>query len=124
MLKLIYAIAYDASPPDVGPRINNSAFNLNMGFVNIGNLDKTPFYFTAGQLYVPFGRYSTSMVSAPLTLNLARTKTRPFILGYKSQEDTGPFAAVYVYRSDTIFGKSGVGGANLGYIYEYRQCYW
>ncbi|MBL7481628.1 LbtU family siderophore porin [Legionella bononiensis] len=115
------AIAYDESPPAVGPRINNSAFNLNMGFVNIGNLDKTPLYFTAGQLYVPFGRYSSSMISAPLTMNVARTKTRPFILGYKSQEDTGPFAAVYAYRSDTILGRSGVGGVNLGYIFEYQE---
>lgn len=112
------AIAYDESPPAVGPRINNSAFNLNMGFVNIGDLDKSPFYFTAGQLYVPFGRYSSSMISAPLTMNVARTKTRPVILGYKSQEDTGPFAAVYGYRSDTTLGKSGVGGVNLGYIFS------
>lgn len=111
------AIAYDESPPSVGPRINNSAFNLNMGFVNIGNLDKTPLYFTAGQLYVPFGRYSSAMISAPLTLNMSRTKSRPFIFGYKSQEDTGPFAAVYGYKSDTTKGKSGVGGLNLGYIF-------
>lgn len=115
------SIAYDESPPDVGPRVNNSAFNLNLGFVNIGNLDKTPFYFTAGQLYVPFGRYSSSMISSPLTLSLARTKSRPFIVGYKSQEDTGLFAAGYIYRSDTILGKSGVGGANLGYIYNYHN---
>ena len=115
------AMAYDESPPEVGPRINNSRFNLNMGFVNVGNLDKTPFYFTAGQLYVPFGRYSSSMISAPLTLNLARTKTRPFILGYKSQGDSGPFVATYIYRSDTTLGKSGVGGVNLGYSILYDK---
>lgn len=115
------SVAYDASPPEVGPRINNSAFNLNMGFINIGNLDNSPLYFTAGQLFVPFGRYSSSMISAPLPLNLARTKTRPFILGYKSQEDTGPFAAAYIFNSDTTLGKSGVGGANLGYIYNYNN---
>lgn len=112
------SIAYDESPPDIGPRTDNSAFSLNMGFVNVGNLDKTPFYFTAGQLYVPFGRYSSSMISAPITLNLARTKARPFIVGYKSQEDTGPFASAYVYRSDTTLGKSGVGGGNFGYIFH------
>ncbi|WP_058534155.1 LbtU family siderophore porin [Legionella saoudiensis] len=115
------SIAYDESPPEIGPRINNSAFSLNLGFVNIGNLDKTPFYFTAGQLYAPFGRYSSAMVSAPLTMNLARTKTRPFILGYKSQTDRGPFAAVYIYRSDTQRGKSGVGGANLGYSFAVNK---
>lgn len=114
-------IAYDASPPSVGPRINNSAFNLAMGFVNIGNLDKTPFYFTAGQLYVPFGRYASAMISAPLTLNLSRTKSRPFILGYKSQESSGPFAAVYGYKSDTTLGKSGIGGVNLGYAINEKE---
>jgi hypothetical protein len=112
------AIAYDESPPSVGPRIANSAFSLNMGFVNIGNLDKTPLYFTAGQIYVPFGRFSSAMVSAPLTMNLARTKSRPFILGYKSQHDSGPFASIYGYKSDTTLGKSGVGGVNLGYIFQ------
>lgn len=112
------SIAYDESPPEVGPRIDNSAFNLNMGFVNIGNLDRTPLYFTAGQLYVPFGRYSSSMISSPLPLSLSRTKARPFIVGYKSQEATGPFAAIYGYKSDTTLGRSGVGGVNLGYIYK------
>ena len=115
------AIAYDSAPPEVGPRIDNSAFNLNLGFINIGNLDKTPYYFSAGQLYVPFGRYASSMISAPMVLNLARTKTRPFIVGYKSQYDAGPFAAAYIYRSDTTLGKSGVGGANLGYVFQYGR---
>lgn len=112
------SIAYDDSPPEIGPRIDNSSFDLNLGFVNIGNLDKTPFYFTAGQLYVPFGRYASTMISAPLTMTLSRTRTRPFILGYKSQEDTGPFAAVYIYKSDTSYGRSGVGGVNWGYNYR------
>lgn len=115
------SIAYDESPPEVGPRINNSAFSLNLGFVNIGNLDKTPFYFTAGQLYVPFGRYASSMISAPLTMKLARTKARPFILGYKSMGETGPFAAAYIYRSDTTLGRTGVGGGNLGYVYQISE---
>lgn len=113
------SFAYDESPPEVGgQRIANSAVDLNMGFVNIGDLDETPFYFTGGQLYVPFGRYSTAMVSAPLTLSFARTKARPFILGYKSQQDSGPFAAVYGFHSDTTLGSSGVGGLNLGYVFD------
>lgn len=110
------SVAYDESPPAVGPRVTNSALNLNLGFVNIGNLDRTPFYFTAGQLYAPFGRYSSSFISAPLPLILARVKTRPFILGYKSQTNSGPYAAVYGFISETNFGGANVGGANLGYI--------
>ena len=112
-------IAYDDSPPTVGgQRISNSSFDLNMGFVNIGNLDQSPFYFTAGQLYVPYGRFSSAMVSAPLTMLLARTKSRPFILGYKSQQETGPFAAVYAFKSDTTLHSSGVGGLNMGYVFK------
>lgn len=113
------SLAFDESPPDVGgQRLSNSSIDLNLGFVNIGDLDETPLYFTGGQLYVPFGRYSTSMVSAPLTMILARTKTRPFILGYKSQYETGPFVAAYGYKSDTTFGSTGVGGLNLGYVFN------
>ena len=113
------AIAYNAAPPSRGgPRVTNSALNLNLGFVNIGDLDKSPFYGTFGQVYVPFGRYSTSMVSATLPMILTRIKSRPFILGYKSQADsgTGPFAAIYGYRGDINAANTAVGGANIGYI--------
>ena len=116
------ALAVDTSPPDVGgQRLSNSSVDLNMGFINIGNLDQTPFYFTAGQIYAPFGRYSSSMVSAPLTMILARTKSRPFILGYKSQHDSGPFAAIYGFKSDTTLGGAAVGGVNLGYVFDTDQ---
>ncbi len=111
------SIAYDESPPVVGPRVSNSSFDLKLGFVNIGNLDKTPFYFTAGQLYAPYGRYSSAMISSPLTMLLGRTKTRPFILGYKSQQVSGPYAAVYGFISETTLGHSDIGGVNLGYSF-------
>lgn len=109
------SMAYDETPPPVGQRVSNSAFSLNMGFVNIGNLDRSPIYFTAGQMYVPYGRYSSSMISSTLPQRLARTKARPFILGYKSQQDWGPYAAIYGFKSDTNLGHSGIGGVNLGY---------
>lgn len=112
------SIAYDESPPPVGgQRLANSSFDLNLGFVNLGNLDKTPFYFTAGQLYAPFGRYASAMISSPITTTLTRTKTRPFILGYKSQAEKGPYAAIYGFKSDTTLGRSAIGGINLGYTF-------
>lgn len=113
------ALAYNAArPTEGGPRVTNSSMNLNLGFVNIGDLDSTPWYGTFGQLYVPFGRYSTSMISATLPMMLTRIKSRPFILGYKSQTDTGPFAAIYGYRGDTTLGTSAVGGVNVGYMLD------
>lgn len=114
------SLAFDESQPAImaGQRLANTRVGFNMGFVNIGNLDKTPIYFTAGQLYAPFGRYSSSMISPPLTMILARTKTRPVILGYRSQEDTGPFAAIYGFSGDTTYGGRGVGGFNVGYNFN------
>lgn len=113
------SIAYDESPPAINAqRVSNSSFDLNLGFVNIGNLDVSPIYFTAGQVYAPFGRYSSAMISSPITLTMARTKTRPAILGYKSQGPSGPYAAVYGFTSDTTGSGSGVGGVNIGYVFS------
>ena len=115
-------IAYNqAPPPGGGQRVANSAFGLNMGFINIGDLDETPYYMTAGQLYAPFARYSTGMVSAPLTMVFSRTRTRPLIIGYKSQADSGPFAAAYAFRTDTTLGNQAAGGLNWGYILNARD---
>jgi len=113
------ALAYDSSaPPNGGPRVTNSALRLRMGFINIGDLDESPYYFTAGQLFVPFGNFASAMASAPLVMIMGRTMSRPFILGYKSQADTGPFAAAYLFESDTTLGDSGISGVNLGYIFK------
>jgi len=117
------SLAYDSAPPDVGgQRLSNSSIDLNMGFVNIGDLDKSPLYFTAGQLFVPFGRFSTAMVSAPLTMIFGRTKSRPVIFGYKSQQDSGPYAALYGFSSDTTLGSSASGGINAGYVIDTPNC--
>jgi len=113
------SLAYDSSPPDSSnQRTANSSVGLGMGFINIGDLDESPYYFTAGQIYVPFGRFSTSMISAPITMMMGRTKSRPFILGYQSQGSSGPFAAIYGFKGDTTLGDSGVGGLNAGYAFN------
>lgn len=113
------SLAYDNdAPADGGPRVTNSSFDLALGFVNIGNLDYSPIYFTAGQLYAPYGRYSSAMISAPLTMRLARNLARPVILGYKTQEGPGPFAQIYGFKSDTTLGKSGNGGITTGFTFD------
>lgn len=115
----LISVGYDNSvSAGSAQRLANSNFYLNKGFVNVGNLDKTPFYATAGQIYVPFGRYSSSMVSSNLPLLLGRTKARPFIFGYKNPHGPGLYAAVYGFRSDTNLGRSGVGGVNAGLTFE------
>ncbi len=92
------AIDYDGAGAASG-RVNNSRLFLRKGFITVGNLDSSPFFFTLGQTYVPFGRYSSAMVSAPLTMVLARTRVRNAQIGYDN-EKLGLTGQVYAYRPD------------------------
>lgn len=121
------AISYNNAPDHPvlngsGNVINNSNIYLNRGFLTIGNLNKTPFYLTAGQMYVPFGNYSSWIVSNPLTKVLGRTNTRAIELGFDSQK-TGFFASTYVFDGAANSNNSNGGtlntwGANSGYNFK------
>lgn len=106
---------FDNSPPDIGSRVNNSRIYLSRGFAIIGNLDVTPVYLTVGQFYLPFGRYASYMITAPLTLTLARINDRALSLGYYNDN---LFASIFTYPgnnsniNDTMFRQAGV---NIGY---------
>ncbi len=65
-----------------GNPINNSRLFLKRGFLTIGNLDKSPVYFSMGQEYVPFGDYSSYMLSNPVTISEGRINNRAAVLGY------------------------------------------
>lgn len=110
---------YDSSPPQTGSRVTNSRLYLSRGFATIGNLDKSPFYFTIGQVYLPFGRYWSYMITTPLTTSVARVNDRAAILGYYNK---GFYAQAYLYpgidanASDTVFHD---GGGNVGYKFVF-----
>ena len=109
------SIDFDGSPAVTGSRVPNSRIYLKRGFVTIGDLNVLPLYFSIGQMYVPFGRYASSLVSAPLTLSMARVRVRVALLGLS----TGPFyASLYGYTGNQTTGGRSIfkqGGANLGF---------
>ncbi len=114
-------IAYDNSPllrTIGGVQMARSRFFLPRGFMTIGNFNKSPFYATFGQMYVPFGRYASNLLSPPLTLVLGRTTGRALLLGY---DHGGLYGSFYAFHGDTHTGGTGVNqwGANTGYRYEY-----
>jgi hypothetical protein len=121
----LIAFVYDNTPPtDMSPRrIDNSRVLLERGFLTIGNLAKFPLYATMGQFYVPFGQYSSAMISDPFTKTLGRTKARALELGFSKQfnDENNLNLSAFVFRgpSRTSIDNNGLRnyGANAEYIF-------
>ncbi len=124
-------VSYDNSYPDSGTRASNSNLSLERGFVTLGNLNSFPFYLTVGQMYVPFGHYSSRLVSDPFTKTLGRTKVRAALLGAKYPFKFPVSASIFAYQGNTrhqvpnttIVGQNfeNEWGANLEYKFKYRD---
>ncbi len=110
-------ISYDDEATKDTRRLKNSRIKLDRGFITLGQLNKFPLYFTIGQIYAPFGSYSSDMVTDPSIKLLGRMKDRMVVLGGYAE---GLNVQLYGYSGETkgnnnIFDHSGF---NLGYDYS------
>ena len=102
-------------------RILNSHVFVNKAFVVLGDFTKSPFYSSFGQMYMPFGTYSTTMVSSPLTKILARTLARALVVGYKQQSENSLLATAYIFKGAShasAVSHVNNGGVNLSYTFK------
>jgi hypothetical protein len=105
-------------------RVLNSRLFVSKAFIVIGNFAKSPMYGTIGQMYVPFGVYSTNMISSPLTKILGRTLERAALIGFQQQGGNAVYGSGYVFKGETHSGATSRlnnGGFNLGYRYAYGK---
>ena len=85
----------------------------------LGNTDKFPLYLNAGRQYVPFGNFTTNMISDPLTQEIAETQETALKIGFKA---AGAYGSVFAFNGDTNEGggESQIEqfGADIGYALE------
>lgn len=103
---------------NAGSRLNDSNIKLDRGFITIGDISRSPFYGSAGQMIVPFGRYNSSMIVDPMT-HLGKTKARAISASFAplSWGTVTPYASAFVYNGDSKYGNSGIvkeGGGDAG----------
>jgi len=112
---------FNNAPVSSGSRQPRGVIYVNRAFLTIGNLNVTPFYFTFGEMYPPYGRYSTGMISTPLTESVARIRSATALLGYyKDNLDLSVFA--YSGNEVSTSGHADMqGGLQLGYVADLQH---
>lgn len=123
------AITYDNSMTNTSNasarRLDNSRMRLDKGFITLGNLDKSPFYGSFGQMYVPFSRYDSWMISDPLTKFVGKTKARAITATYLRQSgNLRPYVEGFWFKGDASYANDGnasqakQGGADTGIVFK------
>ncbi len=117
---------YDSSSPKDAPRINNSRLRIDKGYITIGNLNHSPFYFSIGQMYAPFGTYSSYRINNSPIKVLGRAKDRMAVVGFNS--NAGLEAQLFALSNELHY-KHGSNiadhlGANLAYRHNFQDGHW
>jgi hypothetical protein len=122
----IGSLSYDKAAGIAVDRTKNSNISLKRAFVTLGQLKRTPWYASFGQMYMPFGRYSSLMLSSALTTQLGRITGRGAVLGYYGldAQDNGWLSTLFLMQGKTrpLNASSEIdqGGANISFSHHFN----
>lgn len=71
--------------------------DVDEAFITLDGEDILPLYLMAGKMYVPFGDYSSNMISDPLTLELGETGESALLVGF---DINGMYGSIYAFNGD------------------------
>ena len=93
--------------------------DVEEGTITIGNPDRSPVYLTAGRMGVPFGNFTSNLLSDPLTLELGEAVESAVQVGFARNNWYG---SIYLFNGDANVVGSDSNleqfGGNIGYLYE------
>lgn len=97
---------------------STNGIQMDDAYAQISNFNVTPFYFRAGQVYLPFGRYHRYPITRTLTQDLTETREVAGEIGFVDK--SGFYGAGYAFNglkrySYTNRDSINNYGANLGY---------
>jgi hypothetical protein len=114
------AMTYDNTVGATPNRISNSNIKLDRGFLLFGNFNRSHWYGSAGQVYVPFGRYGSNMISNPLTYYIGKTQARAITVGYAPGcNPHSLYGSVFIFQGASKYYNSNNinnGGIDLGFV--------
>jgi hypothetical protein len=94
----------------------NDNLRLDEATITLGQVN--PLYLTAGRMYVPFGDYTSRMISDPLTLEMGETREDALLVGVKA---AGFHASLYAFNGAVDNGGDDEiehFGATAGFAFE------
>lgn len=94
--------------------------DVDEAFITLDGEDVLPLYLMAGKMYVPFGDFTSNMISDPLTLEVGETRESAVLVGF---DINGLYGTIYAFNGDVEEADDDDNhvdnfGASLGYALE------
>ena len=75
---------------------NDQFFRMIMGFITLGNLNESPYYMSVGQMFIPFGSFSTSTsYIGTIPRGMGRILEQAVSVGYYKENGLHVTGAIY-----------------------------